>query len=194
MMAQHLAVVGTQWGDEGKGKIVDALSPDFDIVVRYQGGTNAGHTVVAGGKQTILHLIPSGILHEEATCIIGNGTVLDPAVLTEELDTVKVAGCTAEGRLFISDSAHIIMPYHRILDKAQETFRGKKRLGTTGRGIGPCYADKAHRSTALRVGDLAYPDEFREKVAQICQRKNTVFAALYDAEPLDGARSAAAYL
>ncbi|MFP6583329.1 MAG: adenylosuccinate synthetase, partial [Candidatus Hydrogenedentota bacterium] len=138
-------IVGMQWGDEGKGKTVDYLTKDAELVVRYQGGNNAGHTVVVNGQETVLHLIPCGILHPDCTCIIGNGTVIDPAVLIQELDDLAAANCEVKGRLHISEGAHIIMPYHKALDAAQENFRGENKIGTTNRGIGPAYADKADR-------------------------------------------------
>ncbi|MFP4171325.1 MAG: adenylosuccinate synthase [Candidatus Hydrogenedentota bacterium] len=170
-------VVGMQWGDEGKGKIVDYLTEQVDVVVRHQGGNNAGHTVVVNGNTTILHLLPSGILHSGRQCIIGNGTVLDPAVLLKEIDGVLAAGHVLEGWLFISDCAHIIMPYHKLLDKAQEQFRGKGKIGTTGRGIGPAYADKADR-LGIRFGDLLNLSMFREKLAKVLEYKNAVLASL----------------
>jgi adenylosuccinate synthase len=173
-----------QWGDEGKGKVVDYLTRYADMVVRHQGGNNAGHTVVVSGKQTILHLIPSGILHGSKVCLIGNGTVLDPAVLIGELDALAAAGHVLEGRLFISYAAHVIMPYHKLLDKNQEAFRGKNRLGTTGRGIGPAYADKADRF-GIRICDLLDPDIFRAKLAGILEYKNLILHTLFGEEPLD---------
>ena len=176
-------VVGMQWGDEGKGKIVDYLTKHAEIVVRHQGGNNAGHTVVVEGKKTVLHLIPSGILHEGISCIIGNGTVLDPAVLIQELDSVEAAGCKTLGRLFFSDCAHVIMPYHKLLDKAQERFRGKNRIGTTGRGIGPCYADKADR-IGIRLGDLVDEAVFREKLEAVLEYKNGVLEKVLGESPL----------
>jgi adenylosuccinate synthase len=177
-------VVGMQWGDEGKGKIVDYLTESVDMVVRHQGGNNAGHTVVVNGKQTILHLIPSGILHEGTVCIIGNGTVLDPGVLIRELDNLTTANCRYEGRLFLSDAAHVIMPYHKLLDKAQEQFRGSQKLGTTGRGIGPCYADKADRF-GVRLGDLVNEKVFRQKLELVLKYKNAILAEAFNELPLD---------
>ncbi len=178
-------IVGMQWGDEGKGKIVDYFTADMDMVFRHQGGNNAGHTVVVDGKQTILHLIPSGILHEGMTCVIGNGVVLDPAVLCEELDALDAAGCTYEGRLFISEQAHLIMPYHKALDRLFEQFRGKGRIGTTGRGIGPAYADKANRF-GLRFFDLLDADRFRRKLEQVIDCHNTLFnSPLWDGDIFD---------
>jgi len=176
-------VVGMQWGDEGKGKIVDYLTKYAEMVVRHQGGNNAGHTVVVDGKQTILHLIPSGILHKGITCIVGNGTVLDPAVVIQELNSLEAAGYETHGRLFFSDCAHVIMPYHKLLDKAQERFRGKNRIGTTGRGIGPCYADKADR-IGIRMGDLVNEPIFKEKLAAVLDYKNGVLEKVLNEAPL----------
>ncbi len=176
-------IVGMQWGDEGKGKIVDYLTKYAEIVVRHQGGNNAGHTVVVDGKQSILHLIPSGILHEGIVCIVGNGTVLDPAVVIDELDSLNAAGYATAGRLFFSDCAHVIMPYHKALDKAQERFRGKNRIGTTGRGIGPCYADKADRM-GIRMGDLVNEAVFKEKLGAILEYKNGVLEKVLGETPL----------
>ncbi|HIJ64698.1 MAG TPA: adenylosuccinate synthase [Candidatus Hydrogenedentes bacterium] len=176
-------IVGMQWGDEGKGKVVDYLTGGADLVVRHQGGNNAGHTVVVKGRQTILHLIPSGILHADKQCVIGNGTVLDPAVLLEELDSLREAGYSVEGRLFISDNAHLIMPYHKILDKAQERFRGKDRIGTTGRGIGPAYADKADRF-GIRLADVMDAVLFRGKLESVLAYKNALLREIFDEEPL----------
>ena len=156
-------LLGCQWGDEGKGKIVDVLSGNMDIVARYQGGNNAGHTVVISGKQYILHLIPSGILHENVQCLIGNGVVIDPLVLKEEIETLEKEGIPVKKRLFISENAHIIMPYHKELDIALEKLRGKGKIGTTGRGIGCTYGDKSMRQ-GLRVLDLLDKDRFASKV------------------------------
>ena len=177
-------IVGMQWGDEGKGKTVDFLTEKAEVVVRYQGGNNAGHTVVVNGKETILHLIPCGILHERTTCIIGHGTVIDPAVLIQELDDLEAAGCRVNGRLHISEAAHVIMPYHRIIDGAQERFRGKNRIDTTRRGIGPAYADKVNR-TGIRFGDLLDAETFKEKLRTALEFKNMVLTRMFDEEPLD---------
>jgi len=177
-------VVGMQWGDEGKGKIVDYLTRYAEVVVRHQGGNNAGHTIVVNGKQTILHLVPSGILHPGKTCIIGNGTVLDPAVLIEELDAVEAAGLFTAGRLFISHNAHVIMPYHRLIDRCQEQARGKNKLGTTGRGIGPAYADKAERF-GIRICDLIDSTVFPVKLRAVLNYKNTILTRLFEEQPLD---------
>lgn len=186
-------IVGMQWGDEGKGKIVDYLTPQVDVVIRHQGGNNAGHTVVVGDKRIILHLIPSGALHGKAMCVIGNGTVLDPAVLVEELDGLAAAGYSVEGRLFISGSAHVIMPYHKLLDKAQEQFRGSGRIGTTGRGIGPAYADKADRF-GLRMSDLIDPEVFRRKLQPVLEYKNAILRGAFGESPLDHDSVYAEYL
>jgi adenylosuccinate synthase len=150
----NLAVLGAQWGDEGKGKIVDLLTPRFDVVARYQGGHNAGHTVYVGGRKFVLRLIPSGILHSGVTCVIGNGVVVDPQALFAEVDELARHGIDVAGRLVISDKAHIILPYHRDLDLLAEARRGERKIGTTSRGIGPAYEDKIARR-GIRVGDLA---------------------------------------
>jgi adenylosuccinate synthase len=150
----NLCVLGAQWGDEGKGKIVDLLTPHFDIVARYQGGHNAGHTVFAGGRKVVLHLIPSGILHQGVTCIIGNGVVVDPQALFDEIDQLSGLGIDVTGRLLVSDKAHVILPYHRELEVLAEARRGDRKIGTTSRGIGPAYEDKIGRR-GIRVGDLA---------------------------------------
>ncbi|MFB3059054.1 MAG: adenylosuccinate synthetase, partial [Gammaproteobacteria bacterium] len=152
-MAQTVVVVGTQWGDEGKGKIVDLLTEQANAVVRFQGGHNAGHTLVIDGVKTVLHLIPSGVLHDHVRCLIGNGVVLCPEALLEEIAHLEAAGIPARERIVISEACPLILPYHIALDQARELARGKKAIGTTGRGIGPCYEDKAARR-GLRVGDL----------------------------------------
>ena len=153
-VAGNLAVLGAQWGDEGKGKIVDLLAPAFSIVARSQGGHNAGHTVTVDGKQFILHLIPSGILHKEVTCVIGNGVVVDLAALFSEIDYLEAQGIDTRGRLFVSDRAHVILPYHRDVEAASEASLGSHRIGTTSRGIGPSYEDKVARR-GLRISDLS---------------------------------------
>src|SRR5688572_26836542 len=150
----NIAVLGAQWGDEGKGKIVDLLTPSFEVVARYQGGHNAGHTVYVNGKKFVLHLIPSGILHAGVTCVIGNGVVVDPQALFKEVDTLKELGVEVGDRLVISNKAHLILPYHRELDVLSEARRGDRKIGTTSRGIGPAYEDKIGRR-GVRVGDLA---------------------------------------
>src|SRR6478735_6870690 len=155
-LIMNLAVLGAQWGDEGKGKIVDLLTPRFDIVARYQGGHNAGHTVYVNGTKFVLRLIPSGILHSRVACIIGNGVVVDPQALFAEVDELARNGISVDGRLFVSDKAHLILPYHRDLDLLSEARRGERKIGTTSRGIGPAYEDKIARR-GIRAGDLADP-------------------------------------
>jgi adenylosuccinate synthase len=154
----NLCVLGAQWGDEGKGKIVDLLTAHFGIVARYQGGHNAGHTVFVGGRKFVLHLIPSGILHPGVICLIGNGVVIDPHALFAEVDELSSLGIDVSGRLFVSDKAHLILPYHRELDVLSEARRGERKIGTTSRGIGPAYEDKIGRR-GVRVGDLADPSD-----------------------------------
>lgn len=170
-------LVGLQWGDEGKGKVIDILSKDAAFVVRYQGGNNAGHTVVVDGDSFVFHLLPSGILHSGKTCVIGNGVVVDPAVLLEEMQTIKKKGVVIDGRLKISEQAHVIFPYHRILDGLRETKRSNK-IGTTGRGIGPCYADKAYRC-GIRMGDLLNKRLLMEKLKDNLKEKNEIFKKVY---------------
>lgn len=173
----NTVLVGTQWGDEGKGKIIDILSQDADYIVRYQGGNNAGHTVIVSGQEHIFHLLPSGILHRGKTCCIGNGVVIDPAVLLEEMSSLKATGIDIKGRLKISGIAHVIMPYHKILDKLRENKREHK-IGTTGRGIGPCYADKIARC-GIRISDLLERKTLKEKLADNLNEKNEVFRRVY---------------
>ena len=183
----NVAVVGTQWGDEGKGKIVDIYAEHSDVIARFQGGNNAGHTLVVGGKQTILHLIPSGILHAGKICVIGNGVVVDPKVLIEELDGLRAQGLLpGDMRLFVSDRAHIIMPYHRRIDVARESHNVGKKIGTTGRGIGPAYEDKIAR-VGIRVCDLLDEALFREKLERNVSEKNFYLTKLFGEEPIDGA-------
>jgi adenylosuccinate synthase len=173
-----IVVVGAQWGDEGKGKIVDVLTEKADIVARYQGGHNAGHTVVINKKKFILHLIPSGILHENTVCIIGNGVVVEPQALIKEITDLKKRGIKVSDNLLISRNAHLIMPYHLVIDSASEKTKGNKCIGTTGRGIGPTYVDKMAR-TGLRVGDLLNPEAFREKLATNLRHVNLLMKHLY---------------
>ena len=181
----NVVVVGTQWGDEGKGKVVDLLASKADMVVRYQGGNNAGHTLVVNGEQTICHLIPSGILHEGKKCLIGNGVVVDPEVLLEEIKTLTGKGISVNPeRLSLSEKAHLIMPYHKAVDLARESAKGKDKLGTTGRGIGPCYEDKAGR-TGIRAIDLFEPDTLEEKIKTNLKEKNFYLTKFFDAEPLE---------
>src|SRR5438093_7352568 len=167
----NLAVLGAQWGDEGKGKIVDLLTPQFDIVARYQGGHNAGHTVYAGGRKFILRLIPSGILHPGILCVIGNGVVVDPQALLAEVDELARAGIDTAGRIVISDKAHLILPYHRDLDLLSEARRGEDKIGTTSRGIGPAYEDKIARR-GIRAGDLADPRSLEHDVRDNVTARN----------------------
>jgi adenylosuccinate synthase len=167
----NLAVLGAQWGDEGKGKIVDLLTPGFDIVARYQGGHNAGHTVYVKGTKFVLRLIPSGILHPGITCVIGNGVVVDPQALFAEVDELAAHGIDVGDRLVVSDKAHVILPYHRDLDLLSEARRGERRIGTTSRGIGPAYEDKIARR-GIRIGDLADPDGLEQNVRDNVMARN----------------------
>lgn len=181
----NIVIIGAQWGDEGKGKIVDMLSAESDLIVRFQGGNNAGHTIKVDGKETILHLIPSGILHEGKTCLIGNGVVLDPEVFLKEVDALSAKGVdVSPARLGISPKTHLILPYHKAIDQAREAKRAGKKIGTTGRGIGPCYEDKVAR-IGVRAGDLAQPDLLREKVRFALLEKNVLLKELYKFEPVD---------
>ena len=183
----NTVIIGAQWGDEGKGKIVDMLSAQSQVIVRFQGGNNAGHTIKVKGEETILHLIPSGILHDGKTCLIGNGVVLDPAVFLSEADHLAARGIdVSPARLGISKKTHLIMPYHKSLDKAREAKRAGHKIGTTGRGIGPCYEDKAAR-VGLRAGDLADPGLVREKVRHALLEKNVLLRDLYKFDPRDEA-------
>ena len=170
-MASNVVIVGAQWGDEGKGKIVDILMESADIVVRFQGGNNAGHTVIVGDEKFIFHLIPSGILHPGKVCIIGDGVVVDPEVLIKEIDVLKARGIFRPEDLLISKNAHLIMPYHKKLDVARERLRGENKIGTTGRGIGPAYEDKVGRS-GIRCGDLLNEETFRLKLKSNLIEKN----------------------
>lgn len=175
-------VLGAQWGDEGKGKIVDLMSEDADIVVRYQGGANAGHTVSFDGKTYVLHLLPSGIFHENVVCVIGNGVVLDPLALIEEINIIKNAGVNINGRLLISHNAHLIMPYHKLLDKLYE--QGEEKIGTTGKGIGPAYVDKYAR-VGIKVIDLLNKDTLCKKIKKNIESKNEILEKIYHTEKLD---------
>lgn len=175
-------LVGSQWGDEGKGKIVDILSENFDIVTRFQGGANAGHTVEIGSKKYILHLIPSGILRENCICVIGNGVVIDPIALLEEIDLLEKNGISVKGRLFISHNAHLIMPYHKLLDSINES--GQNKIGTTGRGIGPCYIDKFARK-GIRIVDLLNKVVLEQKIRENLLEKNNFLKKIYEHEELN---------
>src|SRR6059058_4253511 len=174
----NLAVIGAQWGDEGKGKIVDLLCQDYDVVARYQGGHNAGHTVKFGEKHFALRLIPSGILHADKLCILGNGMVIDPEALLDEIEKLRALGVVIDSNLKISDSAQVILPYHKALDQAREEAAGEAKIGTTGRGIGPAYETKVSRY-GIRVADLLDPDILRERIEFACAEKNLVLANLY---------------
>jgi len=181
----NVIVIGAQWGDEGKGKITDLLSRSADVVVRSQGGVNAGHTVVVAGQTFKLHLIPSGILYPETECIVGSGTVIDPQVLIEEIEQLKALNVSVDN-LFISQTAHVTMPYHRSIDMASEQRRGDYKIGTTGRGIGPTYADKSER-TGIRVLDLMESNLLKEKLEWTINYKNVILDKLYNLPPLDPA-------
>ncbi len=179
-----VVVVGAQWGDEGKGKIVDLLSEDFNIVARYQGGANAGHTVKIRDEQYILHLVPSGILHPEVECVIGNGVVIDPVALMEEIRLLKNQGIEVKNRLWISQNAHLIMPYHKLLDTASEEKQGGEKIGTTRRGIGPAYVDKVNRK-GIRIVDLLDRQSFEKKLRRNLEEKNELLHKIYGVLPLD---------
>jgi adenylosuccinate synthase len=185
-------VVGTQWGDEGKGKFTDLVAKEMHLVVRYQGGHNAGHTIVVEGESFALQLVPSGILYDHITPVIGNGVVVDPRVLIAEVDVLEAKGVDTS-RLRVSGNAHLILPYHQELDKVIERYLGKNKLGTTKRGIGPAYADKASR-VGLRVQDLLDPKIFREKLDVVLREKNAILAKVYNQLPLDADAIAAEYL
>ena len=172
-MAKNVVVIGTQWGDEGKGKIVDWLTNEVAGVVRFQGGHNAGHTLVVNGKKTVLRLLPSGMLHPHVTCYIGNGVVLSPAALLQEIDELTLAGLDVVNRLRISQACPLILPYHVAVDQARETKMGVAKIGTTGRGIGPAYEDKVARR-AIRLNDLLFPERFREKLVEVLDYHNFV--------------------
>lgn len=179
-------LIGAQWGDEGKGKIIDFLTDEADVVVRSQGGNNAGHTIVIGGEKYVLHLIPSGILRRSKTCVIGNGVVLDPVALVAEIEGLRKRGVTVAKNLLISDAAHLVLPYHRALDEQREALKGRNKIGTTKRGIGPAYGDKVAR-TGIRVCDLVRPDVFEKKLALRVRENNAILKSL-GAAPLNGKR------
>ena len=195
MAKRNVTVVGLQWGDEGKGKVVDALAGSCRYVVRFCGGANAGHTVMIGGEKYAMHLIPCGVFHGEVVNVIGNGVAFDPAVAIEELDALAKRGVkVGPENLRISSAAHVVMPYHRVQDSLSDAQLGQGKIGTTARGIGPCYADKANRSTAIRVCDLTHEVFLRGKIGHIVALKNKLFAALYVAEPMDAAAMAEEYV
>jgi adenylosuccinate synthase len=174
-------VVGAQWGDEGKAKIVDFLTEEADMVIRFQGGANAGHTVEVGDQKFVLHLIPAGIMHQGKQCLIGNGVVLDPAQLLHEIDEVRGKGFDIEGRLWIAENAQVVLPYHKVLDQLKEKAAGKAAIGTTGRGIGPAYYDKANRS-GVRVGDLLEEGQLRERVKAMGALHNDIITKVFGGE------------
>ncbi|MCC7147032.1 MAG: adenylosuccinate synthase [Phycisphaeraceae bacterium] len=194
----HGAIIGLQWGDEGKGQIVDVLTENYDLVVRYNGGANAGHTVQIGDQKFALHLVPSGILNPKAVNVVANGVVVDPAAIRQEMTGLRERGVAVGANLKISDRAHVVLPYHKLQDKLMEKALGADRggeqmIGTTGRGIGPCYADKAQRGTALRMGDLLTGEELHKKLGHIVSVKNVMLGALAQAvgeafEPFDAAK------
>ncbi len=183
MMGKNVVILGTQWGDEGKGKVVDLLTDQASAVVRYQGGHNAGHTLVIDGEKTILHLIPSGILRENVTCYIGNGVVLAPDALLKEMAELEERGVPVRERLRLSPACPLILPYHVALDQAREAARGKARIGTTGRGIGPAYEDKVARR-GLRLSDLLHPERFARKLKEVMEYHNFALEHFYKAEPV----------
>ena len=181
----NVVVIGAQWGDEGKGKVVDLLASRADMVVRFQGGNNAGHTLVVNGEQTICHLIPSGILHKEKKCLIGNGVVVDPEVLLEEIERLTSKGISiSPENLSLSEKAHLIMPYHQAIDAASEAAKGKDKIGTTGRGIGPCYEDKVGRR-GVRAIDLFDPEILADKIQANLKEKNFLLTDFYKTEALE---------
>ncbi len=188
-MARNVVIIGTQWGDEGKGKLVDWLTETARGVVRFQGGHNAGHTLVIGGRRQVLRLIPSGILRDDVTCYIGNGVVVSPTALLHEIDELETAGISVRERLRISGTATLLLPYHVALDQAREAQRGEAKIGTTGRGVGPAYEDKVARG-GLRVQDLQDPAGFRARVAEVLELHNFVLERYLGAQPLDPAKVA----
>jgi adenylosuccinate synthase len=183
-MAKNVVVIGTQWGDEGKGKIVDWLTDHASGVVRFQGGHNAGHTLVINGKKTVLHLIPSGILRDSVLCYIGNGVVLSPTALLKEMDELQAAGIDVYGRLKISEACPLILPYHEAIDKARELAKGDAKIGTTGRGIGPAYEDKVARR-AIRLQDIFYPERFAAKLREVLDYHNFVLKHYFNTDTVD---------
>src|SRR5918999_537288 len=181
----NVAIIGAQWGDEGKGKVVDLFTNEADIVVRFQGGNNAGHTLVVNGDKTILHLVPSGALHRDKLCVIGNGVVVDPGILIEEIHALKARGHLIDDeQLRISEQAHVIMPYHKLIDQARERLRGEGMIGTTGRGIGPAYEDKVAR-VGIRLIDLLEEETFQEKLRRNIEEKNIYLKANLKEKTLD---------
>lgn len=190
---KNTIVVGSQWGDEGKAKVIDVLAEHADVVIRFQGGANAGHTVVVGDQEFVFHLIPSAIMRPTKVCVIGNGVVLDPAQLLHEIAEIEARGFIVDGRLWLADNMQIVMPWHVQLDKAKEKAAGKNAIGTTGRGIGPAYVDKVARS-GIRLCDLLDPENLPAKVEAILEEKNVLFTKVYDMAPLEAAPIVAEYL
>ncbi len=186
-------VVGSQWGDEGKAKIVDYLTEFTDYVIRFQGGANAGHTVIVGDRKFIFHLIPAGIMHEDKICVIGNGVVFEPSQFIQELSDLDTQGISYKGRLFISKRASLVMPYHKLLDQAKEKAKGAGKIGTTGRGIGPAYADKVSR-VGIRVMDLLTPSDLRDKIRSNLEEKNEILTKIYNEKPFDADKMTDDYL
>ena len=187
-------VLGAQWGDEGKAKVVDYLTSAADVVVRYQGGANAGHTVVTGDTKFVFHTIPSGIMHEGKICVVGNGVVVDPAIMLDEIAELETKGFSVADRFFVSQVAHVVMPYHKVLEKAGEESENGVAIGTTGRGIGPAYRDKVERSHGVRVMDLCDPARLRDKLrASICA-KNEILTKVFGQEPLEAGPIIDAYI
>jgi len=180
-VGKNVIIIGTQWGDEGKGKIVDLLTEHARVVVRFQGGHNAGHTLVIGGKKTVLHLIPSGILRANSLCLIGNGVVLSPKALLDEMDTLESNGVPVRERLRISEAAPLVLPYHQVLDQARERAKGNNAIGTTGRGIGPAYEDKVSRR-AVRLGDIFHRERFAAKLGEVLDYHNFMLQHYYKTE------------
>ena len=183
-MATKIAL-GAQWGDEGKAKVVDYLTLDSDIVVRYQGGANAGHTVKVGDLEFVFHMIPSGIMHSDKVCVIGNGVVVDPQALLEEIDDLLLKGFSCDGRLMVSQSAHLVLPYHKVLDRAGEESKEGVTIGTTGRGIGPAYRDKVERTHGIRVLDLLDKRKLANKLKAAVEAKNQIIERIYNLKPLE---------
>jgi adenylosuccinate synthase len=183
-MSENLLVVGLQWGDEGKGKVIDVLSDEYDAIVRFQGGANAGHTVQVKDETFILHLIPSGILRTGKLCIIGNGLVVDPECLLQEIEELEERGIQVEGELVVSDRAHVVMPYHKMLDGLHEQSLGDRKIETTKRGIGPCYSDKAARS-GVRFAEMMRPERFRQRLQDALRIKNKELELVFGVDPLD---------
>lgn len=181
----NCCVTGLQWGDEGKGKVVDILAENADIVVRYGGGANAGHTVIIDGTKFALHLMPSGAVRDKTACVIANGVVVDPGTLLDEIAGLAQRNIHMDGRLFISENAHVVLDYHKLEDQLRESALGKNKIGTTARGIGPCYADKVGRSFAVRMEDLRNLGTLKEKLVKIIDYKNKIFGALYGSDSID---------